>query len=374
MAPKKYELKEMTPKERLKLEDLVNLLGSIRGRHTELVSVLIPAGFNKDAVVRQLEFEGGMADNIKSKQTRTAVTTAIEKMTRELKLMKATPPNGLACYCGNVSEKEGQQDIQLWLYEPPKSLNVRLYRCDQVFMIDPLKEMLEVQEVYGLLAIDRQVATIGILIGKKIEVIRELTSGVPSKVRAGGQSAQRFHRVTEGLAKEFFKRTAEAMKEIFFDMPKLKGFLIGGPIPTKDEFIEESDLVTRLKEKIIAVKDIGYTDEHGLKLLVEACDDEIAEQEFILEKKLIQQFFEWLGKKKDKTCYEFEKVKRALENNAAEKVLVSKKLPKAQQIELEKLCEISGAEYLPIGYENQEGEQFFNLTKGAGAFLRYAFE
>ncbi|MBM3230284.1 peptide chain release factor 1 [Candidatus Pacearchaeota archaeon] len=374
MPPKKFELKEMTPKERLKLEDLVNLLGSIRGRHTELVSVLIPAGFNKDAVVRQLEFEGGMADNIKSKQTRTAVTTAIEKLTRELKAIKLTPPNGLACYCGNISEKEGQQDIQLWLYEPPKPLNVRLYRCDQVFMIEPLKEMLEVQEVYGLLAIDRQVATIGILIGKKIEVIRELTSGVPSKVRAGGQSAQRFHRVTEGLAKEFFKRTAEAMKEIFFDMPKLKGFLIGGPIPTKDEFIEDGDLVTKLKEKIIAVKDIGYTDEHGLKLLVEASEEEIAEQEFILEKKLIQQFFEWLGKKKDKTCYGYEKVKRALENNAAEKVLISKKLSKEQQIEIEKLCEVSGAEYIPVGHENQEGEQFFNLTQGVGAFLRYAFE
>ena len=374
MARTPYELKEMTPKERQKLEDLVNLLGSIRGRHTELVSVLIPAGFSKDAVVRQLEFEGGMADNIKSKQTRTAVTTAIEKMTRELKMIKTTPPNGLACYCGNISDKEGQQDIKLWMYEPPKPLNVRLYRCDQVFMIDPLKEMLEVQEVYGLLAIDRQVATIGILIGKKIEVIRELTSGVPSKVRAGGQSAQRFHRVTEGLAKEFFKRTAEAMKEIFFDMPKLKGFLIGGPIPTKDEFIEDGDLVTKLKEKIIAVKDIGYTDEHGLKLLVEACEGEIAEQEFILEKKIIQEFFEWLGKKKDKSCYGFDKVKRALENNAAEKVLVSKKLPKEEQIELEKLCETSGAEYIPVGYENQEGEQFFNLTKGAGAFLRYAFE
>jgi peptide chain release factor subunit 1 len=374
MAPKKFEVKEMTPKERQKLEDLVNLLGSIRGRHTELVSVLIPAGFNKDAVVRQLEFEGGMADNIKSKQTRTAVTTAIEKLTRELKGIKLTPSNGLACYCGNVSDKEGQQDIQLWMYEPPKPLNVRLYRCDQVFMIEPLKEMLEVQELYGLLAIDRQVATIGILVGKKIEVIRELTSGVPSKVRAGGQSAQRFHRITEGLAKEFFKRTAEAMKEIFFDMPKLKGILVGGPIPTKDEFLEDGDLVTRLKEKVIAVKDIGYTDEHGLKLLVEASEEEIAQQEFIQEKKIIQQFFEWLGKKKEKTCYEFEKVKRALENNAAEKVLVSGKLPKEQQIELEKLCEQSGAEYIPVGYENQEGEQFFNLTKGTGAFLRYSFE
>lgn len=369
-----FEVKEMTDKQKQELEDLVNRLEGIRGRHTELVTVLIPSGFNKDAVVRQLEFEAGMAENIKSTQTRKAVVTAIEKMTRELKSIKVTPPNGLACFAGNVSEKEGQSDIQLWMYEPPKPLNVRMYRCDQVFFIQPLKEMLEVQEVFGLLAIDRQEATIGVLIGKKIEIIRTLTSGVPSKVRAGGQSAQRFHRITEGLAKEFFKRTAEAMKEIFFDMPKLKGILVGGPIPTKDEFLEDGDLPTKLKEKVIAVKDIGYTDEHGLKLLVEASQEDIAQQELIKERLQIQRFFETLGKNREKAAYGEERVRLALQRGAVETLYLGKDLGKEKIAELEALATNIGASVIIITRENQDGEQFFNLTKGYGAILRFQLE
>ncbi|MEM4271877.1 MAG: peptide chain release factor aRF-1, partial [Candidatus Pacearchaeota archaeon] len=304
---------ELSEKEKIELEELISTLEKIKGRHTELVTVMIPAGFNIFSVVRQLEAERSTAENIKSKQTRTAVIDSLDMIIRELKGLKQTPPNGLAAFAGNVSQKEGAQDIKSWLYQPPKPLNVRLYRCDQKFIVEPLKEMLEVQDIYALLAIDRQQATIGKLEGKKIEVLRTLTSGVPSKIRAGGQSSQRFHRITEGLAKEFFRRVADAMKEIFFDMPKLKGILVGGPVPTKDEFLETGELATKLKEKVIAVKDIGYVDEHGLKLLVEASQEDIQGQELIKEKNMVNKFFETLGKSKEKAVYGIERTKLAIE-------------------------------------------------------------
>ncbi len=370
----RYEVKEMTPKQQQQLEELIKLLSNIRGRHTELVTVMIPAGFNKDGVVRQLEAEAGTAENIKSKATRTAVVTALDRIVRELKNYKQTPPNGLAIFCGNISEKEGVQDIQLWMYEPPRPLNVRLYRCDQTFILEPLQEMLDVQEVYGLLVIDRQQATIGVLEGKQIKVIRTLTSGVPGKIRAGGQSSQRFARITEGLAKEFFRRVAEAMKEIFFDMPKLKGFLVGGPIPTKEEFLEESQLVTKLKNLVISVKDIGYVDEHGLKLLVEASQEEISKQEFIKEKEIIQKFFETLGKHREKAVYGLERTRLALERGAVETLLIAKDLPKKEMQELETEAERIGSTVFIISKENQDGEQFHHLTKGVGAILRFALE
>lgn len=364
----------MTDKQKQELEELVALLGSIHGMHTELVTVLIPAGTNIHQVSTQLTSEAGTAENIKSKQTRTAVVTALETIIRKLKEYKQTPPNGLALYCGNVSEKEGTQDIQIWAYEPPKPLNVRMYRCDKTFVIEPLKEMLEVSEIYGLLVMDRREATIGILEGKQIKVLRTLTSGVPGKIKAGGQSAARFERLTESLAKEFFKRVADAMKDMFFSMPKLKGLLIGGPIPTKEEFLEYGELVTALKNKVIAVKDIGYTDEHGLKLLVEAAEQDIAQQEFIKEREIIQRFFETLGKKREKAVYGLEKTRLALERGAVQTLLISKSLPKKYMQELEQAAEKIGAEAVIISTENQEGEQFFNLTKGVGAILRFQIE
>ncbi len=370
----KYHPEEISDKQRQELEELVNLLGGIRGVHTELVTVLIPGGTNIHQVSSQLVSEAGTAENIKSKQTRTAVVTALETIIRKLKEYKQTPSSGLALFCGNVSEKEGVQDVQIWAYEPPKQLRVRMYRCDKTFVLDPLKEMLEVTEIYGLLAIDRQQATIGVLEGKQIKVLRVMTSGVPGKVRAGGQSSQRYHRVTEGLAKEFFKRVADSMKEIFFDMPKLEGILVGGPIPTKEEFLEQSELVTKLKEKVIAVKDIGYVDEHGLKLLVEASHEDIEQQEFIKEREIIQKFFETLGKQREKAVYGLEKTRLALERGAVEILLIAKDLPKEQQQELEKKANNIGSTVHLISNENQEGEQFFNLTKGVGAILRFPIE
>ncbi len=365
---------KITMEDKHRLQDLVALLGDIRGRHTELVTVLVPAGTNINAITRQLESEKSTASNIKSKQTRNNVIDALDMIIRETKAMKSTPVNGLAIYCGNISEREGESDIQIWLIEPPKPLNVKTYRCDQVFILDPLMEMVGVEKLYGLLVIDRQQATIGLLEGRQIKVLQKLTSGVPGKVRAGGQSSQRFHRITEGLAKEFFRRVADEMKKIFFDMPKLKGILVGGPIPTKEEFLEEGNLVTKLKELVISVKDIGYVDEHGLELLVESSQEEIAEQELIKEKKYLERFFETLGKNSNFAVYGEERTRTALERGAVELLLISNKFDQEKASEFERLAENIGAEVVFVSLDNQDGEQFMNLTKGIGGVLRFPFE
>jgi len=365
---------ELDNKQKLELEEQIEELEAIRGRHTELVTVMIPEGFNIHQVTKQLEAEKSTAANIKSKATRSAVTDSLETIIRAIKSYKQTPPNGLALFAGNISEQEGKSNIKLWAIEPPKPLKVRMYRCDQTFVTEPLRNMLQTEEIYGLLTIDRQEATIGVLEGKEIKVIRKLSSGVPGKVRAGGQSAARFHRVTEGLAKEFFRRVAEAMKEIFFDMPRLKGLLIGGPIPTKEDFLDEGNLVTKLKEKVIAVKDIGYVDEHGLKLLVESSQEDIAEQEIIKEKKSVERFFSILGKDSSKAVYGSEKVSLALERGAAEHILISTNLEKSKTAEFEKKAINIGASVTLISMETEEGVQFYNITKGIGAILRFSLE
>jgi peptide chain release factor subunit 1 len=352
------------------LEELLSILEKIKGRHTELVTVYIPAGYDVNATQRQLEAEKSTAKNIKSSSTRKNVTEALEKIVRFLKEFKKTPPNGMAVFCGNISELEGQQDLQLWSIEPPQPLKTRLYRCDKEFVLDALKEILEVNEVYGLLVMDRKEATIGLLVGKRIETIQKMTSGVPSKVRAGGQSSQRFHRITEGLTKEFYKRIADEMKKNFFEMKKLKGIIVGGPIPTKDEFVEGNYLVTPLQEKIIGRVDIGDADESGLKEIVEKSQDLLAEQEIVYEKKLLQRFFETLGGNPDKATYEYNNVKKALEMGAVDTLLLSKKVKKEILKELTKMAEDISSKIEIISIDTEEGQQFYNIS-GIGALLRY---
>ena len=352
------------------LENVLEELSKHKGRQTELISVYIPASYDVNAVQRQLEAEKSTAKNIKSTATRKNVGEALDKIVRFLKDFKKTPENGMAIFAGNVSKQEGQSDMQLWDVEPPQPLKMRLYRCDKEFVLDVLQEQMEIDEVYGLLVMDRKEATIGILEGKRIEMLHKMSSGIPSKVRAGGQSSQRFHRITEGLTKDFYKRIAEEVKKIFFENKKLKGILIGGPVPTKDEFLDGKYLQTQLQEKVIGVKDIGNTDESGLKDLVTASQDVLAEQEVIHEKKILEKFFETLGEKPYLAVRGEEDTKHALKYGAVETLLISKEISKKISRELIEIAKSTGSEVEIISTDNSEGEQFLNLS-GIGGILRF---
>ena len=352
------------------LEEIVEELEKHRGRHTELISVYISAGYDVNSVQRQLEAETSTAKNIKSTSTRKNVIDALEKIIRHLKGLKKTPENGLAIFAGNVSKSEGQSDLQLWVIEPPLPLKIRLYRCDKEFVLEPLKEQLEVSEIFGLLVMDRKEATIGMLEGKRIELLQKMTSGVPSKVRAGGQSSQRFHRITEGLTKEFYKRIADEMKKIFFEDPRLKGILIGGPIPTKDEFVDGGYLVTKLQEKIIGRVDIGGSDEAGLKELVQKSQQILADQEIIYEKKILEKFFKTLGETPELATLKEKDTRTALEYGAVDTLILSKKIDKKLAKELKKMAENTSSNIEIVSTDTEEGEQFENLS-GIGAILRF---
>ncbi len=362
----------MEESERIALGEFVQELEQYKGRHTELISVYVPAGYSLNAVAKQLEQEKGTASNIKGKNTRKNVIDALERLTRQLKLYKETPKNGMAIFSGNISKEEGQQDIKIWTLEPPLPLKIKLYRCDQEFVLDALKEMLQAKHVYGLIIIDRDEATIGLLEGKSITKLKHLTSGVPGKQKAGGQSSQRFERVTENLVTTFYRRVADSLKGQFFEMPRLKGILLGGPGYAKDDFMKEGQLVTALRKKIVAVKDIGYADENGLKLLVNASSEELAKEEIMEEKNLVKDFLTLLASSPEKVCYGLERTRRALENGAVGELLISSRIEKKLRAELERMASSISASFHLVSEETEEGRQFSNFA--VAAILRFSVE
>ena len=99
---------------KIELEEVLQELETHKGRHTELISVYISAGYDANSVQRQLEAEKSTAKNIKSTTTRKNVSDALEKIIRHLKGLKKTPENGLALFCGNISKVEGQDDLRMW--------------------------------------------------------------------------------------------------------------------------------------------------------------------------------------------------------------------------------------------------------------------
>ncbi len=358
---------------KFRLEKIVRQLEGHRGRHTELVTVYVPAEYNLNLISKQIDSEKSTAMNIKSKNTRKNVLDALERISRHLKLYKGTPKNGLAIFCGNISEREGQPQIEIWAIEPPQPLRTKLYRCDQTFVLEPLKEMLEVTEVYGLVVLERKEATIGLLEGKNIKTLQKMTSDVPGKYKTGGQSAPRFERIREGKALEFYRRIAGAVKSHFFNLANLSGILIGGPGPTKEEFLRDGELTTALKDKVVAVKDVGYSDEHGLKLLVEASQDVLAQQEITKEKEILNKFFTLLATKPEIVAYGKTDVESALKMGAVSELFLSTKLQDKEADEFESLAINTSSVIHFISDETEEGLQFKNLG-GFGAILRFKID
>lgn len=358
-------------KQKHQLRKLIRQLRSFRGRHTELVTVYVPSGYDLNKIIQHLQQEQGTATNIKDARTRKNVIDSLEKAVRHLRLYKKTPDNGLAIFSGNISDQEGKIDIQVFWVEPPEPLLTRMYRCDQRFILEPLESMVEHKEVYGLIVMDRREANLGLLKGTYILPVATLTSGVPGKYKTGGQSAARFARIREGMAKEFYKRIAEEAKKEFLQLKELKGIILGGPGPTKYEFNDGDYLITDLKKKVIGIKDITYTDESGLNELVEKGKDLLEKEAITKEKKLMERFLEALGKS-SKVTYGFDDVKKALEANAVELLLVSESIEEKKMDDLEDLSAKSGCEMEIISIDTREGQQLRDLG-GVGALLRYDF-
>jgi len=349
-----------------KLKKLLKELGEKKGRHTELVSVYIPKGSNLQDAINMISQERTLTENVKNKTVRNNVIGALEKISHQLKLYKKTPSSGLAVFAGNVSENEGQTDIKVWTVEPPEPLHVKKYWCDQKFELEPLQDMVAEKELFGLLVLDNKDATIGLLKGKGIEVLKKMDSIVPGKFRKGGQSAQRFERVREGLINDWYKMIAERSRE-YFSKYKLKGILVGGPGPAKEDFLKGEYLMTDMRKLILGIRNLGYTDEQGLEELVQRSHDLLAEAAVAKEKALVKKFFEGLRKESGMVVYGNENVMKALRMGAVETILISEGMETEELVEEVKEY---GTEIEIISKDSREGEQLFELC-GIAGFLRW---
>ena len=385
----------------LSLKKLVRQLAAIKGRHTELVTVYVPVGANLHEIVTQLRNEQSTAENIKSKPVRKSVVSALDKIIRELQMFKKTPPKGLALFAGNTSEKEGASDIEVWTIEPPEEVKVKMYWCDQRFVMEPLEDMIKEKEIYGIICLDKNEGDIALLVGKRLEVIFHKESIVPGKTRAGGQSSQRFSRIREGLLNDWLKNIGEASNKIFGEHKEVLGIIVSGSGPIKEMFMKEDHMHTDVKKKVIGIIDTGYTGDQGLQETVEKADELLKEAGVTKEKKLLQQFFNELQKPHGRVVYGAEKVVKTTESGAVDRIIVSETTPlKAYELlqgdekkiifsetkpsepgwdlmgekdlpdYLEEVADNYGSKVIIVSADTREGKQFLALG-GVGALLRY---
>jgi len=312
---------------RHRLRRTLEMLASKEGRGTELISLYVPPDRQIHEVVANLREEHGTASNIKSRTTRKNVQDAIERVMQRLKLFKQPPPTGLVIFCGAIPQNgPGSERMETYVLVPPKTINVYFYRCDSRFHIEPLMEILREKETYGVIVIDCDEATLATLRGRRMEIVKELTSGVPGKHRAGGQSARRFERIREAAINDYFKRVGGHANSIFSQIQDLKGIIVGGPGPTKYDFKEGDHLNYMLKDKIIATLDTSYVGRSGVKEVVEKSAEILRGVRYAEEKKIVQRFLYEVGHETGMAAYGEGEIRRYLREGLVDTLLLTEKL------------------------------------------------
>lgn len=274
--------------------------------------------------------------------------------------------------------------------------------------------MIASKEVYGIAVIDRNEATIATLKGKRINVVSNLTSGVPGKHKAGGQSQRRFDRVIDQLAHEFLKRIGSHMDEEFLPIKDdLKGIVLGGPGGTKEDFYNGDYMHYELKDKVITTVDTSYTGEFGIRETIDKASGALEELGVIQEKKLVQRFLAELRDDHGLYSYGEKEVRTNLEIGAVDILLLSEdlkskrltldcqacgfhaevtqkegqtvedltcpqcndkmKITKEEDLveDLASIAEDLGSTVEIISTETEEGSQLYRAFGGIGAILRY---
>ena len=323
----KIEIEKQDSVKLYKIRKTLQEISKFSGRGTELITVYIPKNKQLHEVITNLREEQGTADNIKSDVTRTHVVDSLSRVLQRLKLYKKTPERGLVIFCGALPREEGgplgSEIVKVFEIDPPKDLKTFLYRCDDHFHVDILKDMLKDDNLIGFLAIDAKDAGWGILYGDKIQVLKETSSGVAGKHRQGGQSAKRFQKLREMELTYYFNRIAQITREYFIDIYPIKALIVSGPGPTKEEFVNDNYLEYRLQNMIISTIDASYAGSEGVREAFDKSADILSNFRLVEEKQIVEKLFKEINTNSGLGVYGLADIINYLKNNVVDIIIVT---------------------------------------------------
>ncbi|TFG01432.1 MAG: peptide chain release factor 1 [Promethearchaeota archaeon] len=348
--------KKSTDLDIYKTKKLLELLKSKKGFHTELISLYIPHDRKLSDVTNHLKNEVSESQNIKSKLTRKNVLDSISTLKGQLVNIREVPENGLVMFSGAIPQNNtpGTEKNELYIVNPPEKVKTFRYHCASEFLLWPLEEMLNPKETYGLLVIGRAKSAVGYLRGNHVEVVREFTSGIHGKHRAGGQSQRRYERLIEEGEKRFYRRISEEINKLFLNIEDLNGIFIGGPGPSKEKFVNDESLDYRLRDKILDVVDLGYSGSEGIRALIDKIKEKIEDVKYIREKLVMQRFMKEISNDSGLATYGIEEVQKALNYGAVDTLILSEKLD-SYRVKLE--CSNCGY----VEFRNTREHELINL-------------
>lgn len=336
-----------------------------------MLSLYIPPGRPISDVVNLLRQELAITENIKLKKTREAVQWALSSAIDRLSMIRQIPKNGLVVFSGI---NEDTNDSLVLVFSPPDPVPVFFYRTDKEFHTEFLEPMVEEQEVYGIIIIERDEATIGLLKSSGVQVLDEIEWYIPGKHHKGGQSQRRFDRIIEQMVEEFYKNVAEKVNKYFVPLieeKKLKGVIVAGPGYAKYDFLKEADnLDYRIRQLIIGEPiDVSYQGYVGLREVVMRAKDILTKHRYIDVLSVLEEFKYHIAKDDGYVVYGAADLETAMKSGAIEKVLVCEDHSDVEK--LEKLAQESGATVYIIPSSVDEYEWFKNTFGCVAGIARY---
>lgn len=258
------------------------------------------------------------------------------------------------------------------MFSPPEKVPLYFYRTDKMFHVEFLEDMVEENEVYGLIIVERDQATIGILRGTRIQVLDEFEGYVPGKHMMGGQSQRRIERIIEEMYHNFLKEVGEKVNAYFLPYvqeKKMKGVLLGGPGYAKNDFYDGNYVDYRIKNLILQpLIDIGDQGEAGLREMVMKAKDLLKNQKYIEVEELLDEIKYHLAKDDGLITYGKEELQKAISLGALDSLVI---VEDSDMESLTKEAEKMGTKVYVINDEIPEAEWVKKTFGGAIGKLRF---
>jgi len=309
----------------------------------EFISIYIPREKSIDEIVAVLKGEADSAV-MKSESVRDRLQAALKNVIQRLKLRKEIPENGLALFAGTFVANDGQSEaLNVEELVPPEPITAYLYEVDDHFRLEPLREVLRDQKVVGLVAMDSKEASFGILDGERFELIENISSGVPGKSEKGGWSQRRYERERDMELAYFFHRVAEHATKAFLENHKVTALIVGGPGPTKEDFLKGDYLHYELKNMLLSTVDTQFAGREGVKEVLGKSSEALKNMCAPEQRRTVQRLLADMGKQNGLAISGLDSVLNALKNGEVEVVLVTDNTNMIEIVVMCKKCELSRA-------------------------------
>lgn len=324
-----------------KLRKLIARLSEKKASSKDFVSLYIP----KETPIEEI------AANLKKTpdDAEDCLPNVLRNIIQYLKQLKEIPENGLAIFAGIYGyPQDSESEYELEEVVPAEPIAAYLFKIDDHFHLEPLRDMLRNPKVVGLIALDSKEASFGLLNGELLEIMETITSGIHGKSGKGGSSQRRYERERDMAITGYFHRVADHAAKAFLENHAITALVIGGPGTTKADFSKGDYLNYELQNSLLSIVDTQSAGKEAIKEVLDKSAEERQNMCAPEERSIMQRLLTSIGRQDGLAIYGLDPVLNALKSGEAEVALVT---DTTNTMEIAATCKNCGLTNTKIVYE-----------------------